>query len=154
MAENETKAEKKQIEMSIWFVILLIVVIVFMCVFMGMNKKLGEAQEKITELTQTVDTLNAEKSTKTEQLSLLIEQVYSLSSNEMKAKLEEITGVETTEVPTEPSGEVAVISGEIAEEFIKKMTSTLNLDVLFFYSAVNGNKATCLALLIAVVTSL
>ena len=115
MAENETKAEKKQIEMSIWFVILLIVVIVFMCVFMGMNKKLGEAQEKITELTQTVDTLNAEKSTKTEQLSLLIEQVYSLSSNEMKAKLEEITGVETTEVPTEPSGEVAVISGEIAE---------------------------------------
>ncbi len=117
MAENETKPERKQIEMSIWFVILLIVVIVFMCVFMSMNGRLGEAQKKIDEQTSQINSLETRNRNLNDGVKALSEQTSDLSPNQLKAKLEELLGVEvtiSTPEETEPvSGEI--ISGEVAE---------------------------------------
>ncbi len=114
MAENETKPEKKQIEMSIWFVILLVVVIVFMCVFMSMNKKLGEANDKITELESSYASLQGKYSAQVENVSELVNQVYSLSPDQLRERLAALSGAEVEPAVEEVvSGEV--ISGEVAE---------------------------------------
>ena len=116
MAENETKPERKQIEMSIWVIILLIVVIVFMCVFMSMNHRLGEAQKKIDDQTSYINSLEARNRNLNEGVKALSEQTSDLSPNQLKARLAELLGVEVTvNVPeTEPvSGEI--ISGEVTE---------------------------------------
>lgn len=121
MAEGEVKPERKQLEMSIWFIILLIVVIVFMVVFMSMNKKLGEANERINEQDTLIQELNKKNSERAELVKDLRKQATDgdLSMKALIAKLDsmgfdvaELTGDST---PAEPvSGEV-VISGEVTE---------------------------------------
>lgn len=117
MAENETKPERKQIEMSIWFVILLIVVIVFMCVFMSMNKKLGDANDKITELEAQYATLSGKYSAQVENVRVLVDQVYSLSPDQLREKLSTLSGSEGAETETTSGENVSgeTISGEVIE---------------------------------------
>jgi len=121
MAENETKPERKQIEMSIWFVILLIVVIVFMVVFMGMNKKLGEAQEKITEQETLIAELNKKNTERAELVRDLRKQATDgeLSMKALIAKLDDM-GFNVAELtgesnPVQPASGEVVTSGEVVE---------------------------------------
>ena len=47
MAENENKTEKKSVEMSIWFIILLVVLIIASALVLSLNSKLGAANEAL-----------------------------------------------------------------------------------------------------------
>ena len=120
MAENEAKPEKKQVEMSIWCVILLVVVIVFMCVFLTMNKKLGDAQTKVVELESKVASLektNSDRAALARDLAVKATD-GDLSMKQLLSQLEamgfDINSLPSPSESAEPaSGEV--ISGEIAE---------------------------------------
>ncbi len=121
MAENEAKPERKQVEMSIWFIILLIVVIVFMCVFMSMNKKLGEAQEKITGQETTIANLEKERDNNALVIKDLTEQISkgNITNNQILEKLNSLgyTTESILGIGEQPSEVVSgdAISGEVAE---------------------------------------
>ena len=118
MEENESKPERKQVEMSIWFIILLVVVIVFMCIFMSMNKKLGDANTQIEALSSQVNSYETRNRNLNDGVKALLEQYNDLTPNQLKARLETLLGTEveivTPQEPVVTSGEV--ISGEVVVE--------------------------------------
>ena len=118
MAENETKPERKQIEMSVWFVILLVVVIVFMCVFMKMNSDNKALVTEKEQLELRVTNLENESDRLRNGILDLSSRTYSMSPDELKSRLQTLVNADviiaTPDVVAEPvSGEV--VSGEVVE---------------------------------------
>lgn len=116
MAEGETKTERKQIEMSIWFVVLLIAVIIFMCVFMKMKGDLDTANAKIAEQETKISSLEKTNSDRAHLILDIKKDAVDgdLSKNTVLKRLEGTEfGVDSVITTEQSSGDV---SGDIPSE--------------------------------------
>lgn len=121
MAENGAKPERRQIEMSIWFVILLIVVIVFMCFLISKNNTIKELESRVTTLSEDLDESIRKNEERANLVKDLVDQVAkgNITNNQILQRLGElgynVSDIlnSTTPVSEPVSGDV--VSGEVTE---------------------------------------
>ena len=118
MAEGENK--KPVVEMSIWFILLLVVIIIATAIILSLNGKLSALQNDYDKLTKDYNNKQSQYSMLVQTVQELAGKTSDYSANEMQNRLRAAVGDETSgeTIPAEAStsGELVLgVSGETAE---------------------------------------
>ena len=122
MAEGENKKvegeNKKVVEMSIWFIILLVVVIVASAFMITKNREVKELNDTVADLQKTVDRLNRNEKRKTDAIVEIVDQIQkgNITNRDLLSKLNGLTG--SGDVAGLPEAEV---SGEEIENGLEEI---------------------------------